>query len=695
MSRDPLPARSYQFSHRSDIQGLRGIAVILVLLYHAQALIQGGYVGVDVFFVISGFVISAGIFRELDRREGKFSFRSFYERRMRRLLPSLAVTVSLTLALGILFAPYSSLKFMRRTGVAATFFNANHYLLRGIDYFAPAAERNALLHTWSLSVEEQFYFVFPVLFVLAATMAIARKKPPYRTVALVMGGVFALSLGAELYCSYGTSTVWGVSSAQLAFFGAPLRAWEFGVGVLIATALPWLQRIDQPVLRLVLLVGGLIMIFASSFLYSEATIFPGVAALVPVLGSGLVLLAGSFSASSPLPFVSNQMLTRAGDLSYGWYLWHWPPLVFIQASWPGDPFIPMLCTLALSLVLAWLNERLVEKPMRHAAWVKRKYANVLILAACFGFPVLAFFFQKIMVAQLQTNSASIATMEKLEKQYEAIGCDYHAYNGEQKTCRWGDSGSAWRVVLVGDSNARQFIPALRETVPALGGEFHAATFNRCLFSDLHMRRHGSVVKGCTTWMRDTLTALDAHPPDLVLISSSYDAYLAEDEWSFEDQESGEVYTTRSERIEALQRSTQRLSQRLVAAGSHVVFIKNIPKYKSHASFVRGEVDLGVSFGADCALFKLLYFPDSCNATRPLLQSTPPQWVDVNYGREAYRTALGDRVSELVVDDALCPGGICRAKQGDLWVYRDTGHISPEGARLTMPIFERFLEAHRP
>jgi peptidoglycan/LPS O-acetylase OafA/YrhL len=690
------PSRqTYTFSHRPDIQGLRGIAVILVILYHAHVTtVSGGYVGVDVFFVISGFVIAAGIFRELERRDGKFSFRSFYERRMRRLLPSLSVAVLLTLVSGFFLAPYSSLRFLRRTGLAATFFNANHYLFKGVEYFAPAAERNALLHTWSLSVEEQFYFVFPLLFVLAATFALRGKKPFYRTIGALMGVVFALSLAAELYFSYAETSILGLDMKRAAFFGAPLRAWEFGVGVLLATALPWLQSIKALTWRTPMIVVGVVMITMSAVLYDESTLFPGVAAFLPVLGTALMLVAGSLKSDTPSPGVSHRLLTRVGDLSYGWYLWHWPPLVFVAATWPGDPFIPMLCTLIISLGLAWLNERLVETPIRHAAWVKKKYASLVILALCFGLPIAGYGFQELMLRQLNTDP-SIVQLNKLEDEYNAIGCNTKAYSAAQTSCRWGTQGAPWRVVLVGDSNARQFIPVLREVVPALGGEFHAATFNRCLFSDLRPISEGSEYKTCTTWMTETMAELEKHPPDVVLISASYDNYLSEKIWAFGEPNAGAVHHDRAARTSALQRSSERLSKRLVDAGSQVAFIKTIPKFKGYEAFEQGISDRSVTFGADCSLFKMWYFPDDCGAQRQLEQGESPRWIEANYGREAYRTSLGEGVGEIIVDDTICPGNVCLSKREGTWIYRDTGHLNPHGARQTRPAFERFLVPLKP
>lgn len=685
----PASPRPYTFSHRPDIQGLRGLAVLLVVMYHAHRLVPGGYVGVDVFFVISGFVIAAGIFRVLDRDDGAFSFRTFYQRRMRRLLPSLSVTVCVTLISAPFLATYSSLSRLRDTGLAATLFHANHALLKSGDYFAPSAERNALLHTWSLSVEEQFYFVFPLLFVLSIGYALRRAKPVYKTVACGMSVLFGISLALELYVSFAQPQWLGANPVRAAFFMAPLRAWEFGAGVLVAIALPWLQSQGTRLGRGVLGWGGLLVILISAVCFTHSTLYPGIAALAPVLGTTCMILAGSLKSDQAQPLLSHRLFTRIGDLSYGWYLWHWAPLVFVQATWPGDPFLPMLCTLPLSLGLAWLNERWIENPLRHAAWTSGRYANIIIFSVCMALPMLGLFGQKLMLWGLG-KTPDVAQINRLEKEYQAIGCSSDVYNASGKTCRWGEKEAPYVVALIGDSNARQFIPVLREMVPAPGVQFHAATFVRCPFSDLTPYRLDVAQTKCTDWVQGTMAELERHPPDLVLISSSYDNYLSEQLWSFKDPLTDITHRKRDARVAAMQRSTARLSARLVAAGSQVAFIKNTPKFRGHDAFTRGVGDPSIAFGSSCSLLKLWVFPEACNARRPANQVGDPTWADAAFGREAYRTALGERTKEIIVDPALCPNNLCSARQQGAWVYRDAGHLTPYGARQTRDIFEQFV-----
>ncbi len=215
--------------YRPDIQGLRGVAVLLVVIFHAGLPLYGGYIGVDVFFVISGFVITRGILRNLGR--GTFSFLDFYIKRMRRLLPALSVMLVTTLLLMPLLGAATAFRSSIRTGVAAALFNANHYLTRANDYFSASADLNPFLHTWSLSLEEQFYFLFPAsLFILwkIGARVTARRRVVYGLIAICI-----LSFCASIYFSY-ISGIAGFPGEKIAFYTLPARAWQFGVGALLA-----------------------------------------------------------------------------------------------------------------------------------------------------------------------------------------------------------------------------------------------------------------------------------------------------------------------------------------------------------------------------------------------------------------------------------------------------------------------------
>lgn len=278
----PLPVTN----HRLDIQGLRAVAVIAVILYHADDLLPGGFVGVDVFFVISGFVIMRSLARE-HARTSAINLADFYRRRIRRLTPVLALTIIVVVPLSILLGPISSVDFGARTGVAATFLSANMYLARNGGYFATAAELNPLNHTWSLSLEEQFYLVFPAV-VSFLYWRSTRGQQVHRGIALGLLCLSLVSLGLALFMSYGPGLgpIEASTLRHYSFFVMPARAWQFGAGALLAILLASDDyRFAKPGHGA---VGGALVV-ACFLAFNDGLNYPGAWALVPTVGSVLLL----------------------------------------------------------------------------------------------------------------------------------------------------------------------------------------------------------------------------------------------------------------------------------------------------------------------------------------------------------------------------------------------------------------------
>lgn len=337
---------------RADVQGLRGVAVLLVVAYHAGLPIPGGWVGVDVFFVISGYVIGRLLLGEL-ARSGRLDLGSFLARRARRLLPALTLMTVVALALGALLRNPSIFGIeAARSAVAASAYVANIYLYRHTGYFGPSADAtNPFLHTWSLSVEEQLYLLFPVF--LAGCWLLGRRRRPLVAVRL---GIVAVSVGSFALAAVLTATE--VSTPlevphRFAFFMLPTRAWEFGVGALLATTTLVLGRRAG---RLAGVVGsGLVLVAALSL--DGVAPFASISMLLPVGGAALLLLGGSGSRGpSPLSW---RPLTWIGDRSYSWYLWHWP-LIAIGRTVLADTTAVSVALGVGSLVPAALAYRFVE-----------------------------------------------------------------------------------------------------------------------------------------------------------------------------------------------------------------------------------------------------------------------------------------------------------------------------------------------
>ena len=308
---------------RPDVEGLRAVAVLAVIGYHAGARwLPGGYVGVDVFFVLSGFLITGLLLDEV-RRTGTLSLPRFYARRARRLLPMSALVLVATVALGrFVLAPldYGEVAGDVRS---AALFGANWHFAAGATDYMSDTDRSPVLHYWSLAVEEQFYVLWPLL-ILAAVGWRPAARPWLSTVRRVGAVVAVLSVASFLL-----SATTSVSSGPFAYFGLHARAWELGAGALLAVSLPWLPRLP-PAVFLVLGWAGLFAVAIAAVRFDADTVFPGTAALLPVVGTMLLVVAGSQGTGrwGTTSLFSTRPLTYVGRISYAWYLWHWPLLIY-------------------------------------------------------------------------------------------------------------------------------------------------------------------------------------------------------------------------------------------------------------------------------------------------------------------------------------------------------------------------------
>jgi peptidoglycan/LPS O-acetylase OafA/YrhL len=353
---------------RGDVEGLRAIAILLVVLYHAKTRgIRGGYVGVDVFFVISGYLITRLLVRD-GERHGRPSLARFWARRIRRILPAASVVVVATVV-----ASYTWLGFIRGGAIAqdaewTSVFLANFHLAHlGTDYLGAQQLTSPLQHYWSLAVEEQFYFAWPgivALVMAAGAAATARRRLLVVLVPLTLAS-FVLSI---LYTS---------GDPIPAYFSPFARAWELAVGALVAVLEPQLRRrmAGQPIWALAIGVLGLTAIIGSALAYTANTPFPGVAAALPVLGAAAVLIAGTASAGAVATsrLLAIAPLQAIGRLSFGWYLWHWPVLIIATEHSDGPlSYGTRLLLMLGALALAALSLFLIENPIRFSSLLARR-----------------------------------------------------------------------------------------------------------------------------------------------------------------------------------------------------------------------------------------------------------------------------------------------------------------------------------
>ena len=367
-----IESRQERKYFRHDIQGLRGIAVLAVVVYHADLYLPGGFVGVDLFFVVSGFVVSRLILDEMER-DGSFSLINFFSRRIRRLITVLTL-VNIVSILGtyLVLSPFGERQQAAATAESSAFFAANVNLLLDNSYISLVD--NPFRHLWSLAVEEQFYLLFPFIFLLALFVSKSNKSFSLaKTVTAIFAVLSAASFAAAIFSTRSTASE---RLQQFGFFGLPTRIWEFAVGVL---AMLFARRfiIERTRRTDIAAAIGVIGIVWSLFALSESNGYPNLSSAIPV-GSLFVIILCSIEGSPLRALLSSKLLVHFGDLSYGFYLWHWPLIVFAKRIWPEQSIAPLIAVV-VSYLLSIASLRLLENPVRFASAIYGRKATALLV----------------------------------------------------------------------------------------------------------------------------------------------------------------------------------------------------------------------------------------------------------------------------------------------------------------------------
>ena len=368
---------------RADIQGLRAVAVVMVVLYHARVpFLAGGYIGVDVFFVISGFLITDLLWREVEGK-GRVSLAGFYGRRARRLLPMAMLVLAFTMVASAALLPPLEVRTVWKDGLATATYWANYrFAALHTNYLSAGGHPSPFQQYWSLGVEEQFYLLWPLLLALAGGALWGRTRSKHRAPSRARA---AVALAVVTTSSFGFSLWLTHANEPWAFFSLPSRAWELGLGGSIALAAPLIKRAPRPVLAALGWVG-LAAVVGAAVGFGATTPFPGTAALAPVLGAGAVVVGGLVPAPwGPVAVLGKSPLQLGGDISYSWYLWHWPFLVLAPYV-TGAP-LSLAGALAMAVasgLVAWLSYVAVEEPTRRSAWLARRPLRSLSAGAGLG-----------------------------------------------------------------------------------------------------------------------------------------------------------------------------------------------------------------------------------------------------------------------------------------------------------------------
>lgn len=685
----PVTARGDR-AFRPDIQGLRSVAVVLVVLYHAAVPgLSGGYVGVDVFFVISGFLITRQLVTE-HLRSGRISLSGFYSKRIRRLLPPALAVVVVTMLVARWWGPSLQAPTVARDGISSTFYLMNYRLAAlGINYQNAGGPVSPLQHFWSLAVEEQFYICWPLVIIVMGFLARSRMV---RTLIAVAAGVVAASFAVSILVT--------AHDATLAYFALQTRAWELGIGALITLATPVLLRLPT-VLTGIAGWSGLLMILAAALSYTDATPFPGSAAALPVFGAALVIASGlpNRAGAGGLPPVE-VVLGRAGmqfvgRMSYGWYLWHWPMIVLVPAvlgaqfGWPSK-----LGVAILALGVAVVTQAVIEKPAARRRWNPRTWllggavmsatatavavlvlvlpqsgldnsgpARVLSLEGIGGPQLSALLESAYSSPDIPSNlSPSLAGAIEDVPPTTANGCHATFLEVAQPACVFGDPAGTRTMVLFGDSHAEQWFGALDALAAARGWKLISWTKAACPLADVTFMnvQLGRSYTECPAWRSATERKIAALHPDLVIASGA-------------DPLPGPSYSN-----DTWSARTAATLSTLENAAAQVVYLADTPLPGSNVPV---------------CLAAHLRSPRTCAFTRRWLtdgltaQNQQP-------GRRAavIDAARGLGLSVIDPTDWFCSAKECPVIVENTLLYRDGTHITQSYSRILAPLIGRALSS---
>jgi peptidoglycan/LPS O-acetylase OafA/YrhL len=697
-------------SKRRDIQGLRAVAVIAVILDHLFHWPSGGFVGVDIFFVISGFLITSILLREFDS-SGRISFANFYARRVRRIVPAATVVLAVTAAFAAVVFAGSKANSIVIDAIASFFFVSNwRSAVTGTDYFQLGSAPSPLQHFWSLSVEEQFYFVWPIVMLLVLVLAtrLTRRGRAVRP-RLLVGALMSVVILASFLWALAEST----ANPTVAYFSTLTRTWELGIGALLAIGARLFVNIP-PRVRTVMAYGGLAGIAASVFGISSATVFPAPGALLPVLSTALVLASGINTESRYNGLLTNRVSQYVGDISYSLYLWHLPVITFLAVFIPSTSRVYFLGALVLTVALAAITYRLVEQPLTHSpfltrypdplsrsaavtSWRTRFARQALRATAALAVTVLITVIGVSAYIQVKGAPATAVAREEVveldpslsptevEIAYDLAdainatewptlvpsideiasstpledqaGCPDTVVS-DPDSCSFGDSQKP-SIVVFGDSTGITLLASVRE---AYGDEFfiRGLTLAGCPVIDISVVKTDDHASRCLQHREESLAAIHKMRPEMVFLSTNY-------EWSnsanLNSGAEGEAAV--SEWAAAAQSTVEQIG----GSAGDVVFVTPPPEGPAIA-----DCATAVSKPIDC------------------LGGIPAGWATAH---AAEASVVNDRVHFVDTLRLFCgQSGRCPIFAGDTPLKRDGIHTAREWAIRIAPVLRERTEAFR-
>jgi peptidoglycan/LPS O-acetylase OafA/YrhL len=650
-------------SYRPDIDGLRAVAILSVVLYHAGLpWFSGGFTGVDIFFVISGYLIGGHIFAEL--AFGDFSFLRFYQRRAKRILPAFYVVLAFsTMVAFVLLSPVEVTSFAKMA-IASILSASNIHLLRSTNYFQSANELNPLLMTWSLGVEEQFYAVIPLLLVLLSRFRRGLLLPSVAALSALSFALAWLELG---------------SHPNPVFYALPYRAWEIGAGVtLAAVESAWKMRRAMSVdWRLALSPLGLVLMLGPVFLLTSKTPFPGPGAVPSVLGTAVLI-------ASPGSWINRKILSipglvYLGRISYSWYLWHWPLLAFLRIV--SGSYLPpevIAVSIALSLGAAMLSYHFVEQPFRRASGAPvpllLKYAGASV---CFFGILVGLWISHGLPARYQ------AGVPEETRNPDPCMSDYGTDKPNMAFPCYSATDPRPAVVLWGDSHASALAPVLTEIANGQGYSFIELTRSSCL-PTLDRRALTATpldpqnIEECVRFNRRTL--------DLIQSDQRIRIVILAGRWAnnfFQDSGWGKEARYDASRIN-LNRNVLTTSLELLVDGirgdrKRVILIDDVPNFNFDPVLVfrTSRMPLRHRLAAWLGFEKEPFgFAPDGHFTEDNISSSILTQV----------RQIGSDIEVVDPKSTLCNGNLCAYIIGNQLLYSDDQHLTAAGARYALSNF---------
>jgi peptidoglycan/LPS O-acetylase OafA/YrhL len=659
---------------------MRAVAIVAVLLCHAGIpFLAGGYVGVDVFFVISGFLITRLLLGEVEKTNG-ISLVRFYARRAKRLLPLSAILLASVGILSIVLL--SPVRAVEVSGdiISSALYTANwHFAAQSVDYFAQGIEPSPVLHLWSLAIEEQFYVVWPTL-ILAVTWFQRRRGASVRPALWITLGVILVGsflLGVKL-------TNDTPASAYFSTFG---RAWELALGG--ALALLGTVRIRRAPAAAIGWIGLAAIVYAS-FAFDATTPFPGVAALIPTLGAAALILAGSSVYSqikgAPASPLSLRPVRYVGQISYSWYLWHWPFLVFAAVIWGSLSVAAGIAVVIASLVPTVVTHHLVEDPVRRSKTLARLPGRALALgAACMAIAVGAGLMLDSTQPSLSTaplsqvkGAAALPEQPLPQQSAEAVrpnpldaredrsrvfydGCLVGVAGTNSGHCLYGDKHGKRTLILFGDSHAMQYFAPLEELANKNDWRLIALTKAECSPGEVKIRSQiaDREYSQCDEWREKELQRIEEAGSRATVVMSGETSYTA-------FGPNGEELSGKAN-ADALEAGYVSTIERIQRAGLQAVVIRDLP--------VSAE-DIPSCVSEDLNDLEACAFPRT------------HEW-DIEFDKRAAEATPGAHLIDLTAE--VCPSELCRAVIGNALTYRDKTHLTATFARTLSPWIEKGLE----